>query len=233
MSVIVRGLGLLLAPCIWLAFVTGAQAQILDGIPSIWNGAYAGVHGGLNQIDIASEAFGYQVSEQQSSPFGGVHVGLQLGRGNLAAGIEADFNFETASQSATIDLAPFGAPMTLGAKYQYDASASFRGRLGYTFDNMMIYGTFGYAWASTSLDIWATPGGTAHFSQSFDGLVYGGGIEAFVMPRVRLRVEALHYDYDGIKGDLPAFPSLGVSASKYEFDPSSTVVRAGVSFQLN
>lgn len=233
MGVIGRWLRVFLAPAVWLAFVTGAQAQFLDGIPSIWNGVYAGVHAGGNLIDISSEAYGYRDSWEKSSPFGGIHVGFLIGRGNLAGGIEGDFNFETASESAAVDLTSLGAPVSASAEYRYNASASVRGRLGYSFDNLMIYGTVGYAWADTSLDVSVMPGGSAHFSQSFEGLVFGAGVEAFVMPRVRLRVEALHYDYATIEGDLPALPSLGVSASKYEIDPSATVIRAGVTFKLN
>lgn len=233
MGVTGRWLRVFLAPGIWIAFVTGAQAQFLDGVPSIWNGAYAGVHAGGNLINISSEAYGYRDSWEQSSPFAGVHVGFLIGRGNIAGGMEGDFNFETASESAAVDLAAFGVPVGASAEYRYNASASVRGRLGYTFDNLMIYGTVGYAWADTSLDVSVTPGGSAHISQSFEGLVYGVGVEAFVMPRVRLRVEALRYEYGTIEGDLPALPSLGISASKYELDPSATVIRAGITFQFN
>jgi opacity protein-like surface antigen len=59
-------------------------------------------------------------------------------------------------------------------------------------------------------------------TQTLTGIVYGVGAEAFVVPNVSLRLEALQYDYT-IEND---------ALSPY-VDPSETVVRAGLTFHFN
>ena len=59
-------------------------------------------------------------------------------------------------------------------------------------------------------------------------MVYGLGAETYVLPNLSLRLEALRYDYSSDK--------LSITDAKNileEFDPSETVVRAGVTFHLN
>ena len=49
-----------------------------------------------------------------------------------------------------------------------------------------------------------------------------------MLPSISVRLEALHYDFSQTHLD---FGALGRSADT--FDPSATVVRAGVSFRFN
>jgi opacity protein-like surface antigen len=92
----------------------------------------------------------------------------------------------------------------------------------------LLYATAGYAWTETSLSERTAAGTTHAANHTFGGVVYGIGAEAYVLPNLSLRLEALRYDYSADKLSIS-----GAANSIQEIDPSDTVVRAGVTFHLN
>ncbi len=206
----------LLLPALSIALSDLARAQ--SPLAPVWSGVYAGVHGGGNWHDITTSNGG-SLSEQ-SVGFGG-HLGLNLGLGLVVIGVEADVGIDTASGHNALPLPGF----VTGA--EVNASGTLRGRLGIPVGPVLFYATAGYAWTDLEITV-GTAAGSASRSASFDGIVYGGGAEVAVLPRLALRIEALHFDYSESTLDLGA---LGRSIDS--FDPSTTVVRAGISFRLN
>jgi outer membrane immunogenic protein len=80
--------------------------------------------------------------------------------------------------------------------------ATVRGRLGYTWGSMMLYGTAGGAWASLEhsgqiAPVFANVGSIA-FSQNStaSGWVAGGGLEFMATANWLVRIEYLHYAFD-------------------------------------
>ncbi len=184
----------------------------------IWTGAYAGIHGGANWIDV--ETGGGIKANTEDVTFGG-HLGFNLSLGAVVAGIEADLNYENASFTAD----PMQADYASG---EVRASGSLRGRVGLPIGPALLYATAGYAWTDVNLDYRSSSGSQLSGTESFNGIVYGIGAEAFVLPNLTLRVEALRYDYE--EKDISI---SGAIKSAEDFDPSSTVVRAGLSFHFN
>jgi hypothetical protein len=59
-------------------------------------------------------------------------------------------------------------------------------------------------------------------------IVYGVGAEAYVLPNLSARLEALHFDHTSNQFSIAA-----AGGGVEEFDPSETVVRGGLTFHLN
>ena len=102
-------------------------------------------------------------------------------------------------------------------------NGSVRGRAGVTIGPALFYATAGWAWTGVST-LERTSGGTSLKSNgAYDGVVYGLGAEAYLLPPVSFRFEALRYDYGSNHLSLS-----GGAASLMSVDRSDTVVRAGV-----
>jgi outer membrane immunogenic protein len=191
-----------------------------DGLLApIWTGAYAGIHGGANWLDVDTSD---GLRTEATNAVFGVHVGLNLGLGLAVVGVEADLNYEDSSLGFTTN------QQGVTGQAEIDATGTIRGRLGLPIGPALIYATAGYAWADVGATL-SGPGLTdANRSDGFHGIVYGGGVEAYVLPKTLIRVEALQFDYST---DNFSFGPLG--SSSVEFNPSATVVRAGISFRFN
>lgn len=195
-----------------------AEPAAAGPLSPIWTGVYAGFHGGADWTDVDSSS-GLSFSSN-SATFGG-HLGLNISLGMVVVGVEADVGIS----SAEFGMGSVGPGSTLTG--EVNAFGTARGRLGIPVGPALFYATAGYAW--TDVDVTLTQAGaSASRATAFQGIVYGVGAEMMVLPSISLRLEALRYDYGSSRLDLG---SLGRSVD--EFDPSTTVVRAGVSFRFN
>ena len=76
-----------------------------------------------------------------------------------------------------------------------------RGRFGYAFDQVLIYGTGGYAWADNRLSI----GGFSD-SKFLSGWTVGAGVEVMFAPKWSVKAEYLYRSFEGqtyFSGALP------------------------------
>ncbi|MDA9520786.1 hypothetical protein XI06_10495 [Bradyrhizobium sp. CCBAU 11434] len=130
---------------------------------------------------------------------------------------------------------PLGTNMQLNSSTQW--LASLRGRVGMVVgagDNVLLYGTGGVAFTDTkysavftpstnpaSLFGFGCPGAAATtcfgtsavaFSRNQVGWVAGAGVEWRVAPQWLVRVEYLHYGFDGASGIVPAVLANGAAA---------------------
>lgn len=99
-----------------------AEASSFD-----WSGAKIGLHGGY--------AWGSPGVVASEGAFGGIHGGYDWSFGNTVAGVEgsasvADIEFDPGNRLETV--------------------IDLRARLGYSFDRVLVYGTAGGAYGSTS-----------------------------------------------------------------------------------
>jgi outer membrane immunogenic protein len=197
-----------------LALSDAARAD--DILAPIWTGVYVGVQGGANWKDISTD-FNSGFSTQGVT--GGGHAGVNWQVGGLVIGLEADASLDNAELRYS----------TMGntTKLATDWSGTVRGRLGVPVGPALVYATAGYAWSNMSI---SDQDGTATFkgTHRFDGIVYGVGAEAYVLPNLSVRLEALHFDYVSEQLSI-----AGAGGAVEEFDPSETVVRAGLTFHLN
>ena len=192
-----RPQALALAAAMLLAGSGVALAQTAP--PSNFQGAYVGVHvgGGWGKAGAAST----------SGMVGGGHIGANAQFGNIVAGAEADISASSLGHRGFTD------------KFNQGTTGSLRGRLGYAFDRVLVYGTAGGAMTSTE---WKNPVGKTSKSQT--GFVYGAGAEVKMTPNVSLRGELLHYDFSR---------EMYVSTlGPVQVKPSTNVLRAGVGYQF-
>lgn len=210
-SALALGTTVLLAPLT----ITAARA---DFLAPIWNGAYVGFHGGTKWADIDTD---FSSKFSATDVTGGGHIGYNLSLAGVLVGIEADAN---------LDNTKFGFSPAAGGtgSFESDWSGSIRGRIGIPIGPALLYATAGYAWTEATLNEASSSGGSFSSSHTFNGVVYGLGAEAFVLPNLSLRLEALRYDYSSDDISIS-----GAQNALQEFDPSDTVVRAGVTFHLN
>lgn len=193
-------------------FAPAAHAD--NVLAPIWTGLYIGGHGGALWSDIDTD---FRRSFSATEATGGAHAGFNLGFGPIVAGIEADATFD-------------GVAYRLSAgdgEFSTDWSGTLRGRLGAPIGPALLYMTVGYAWNAASATT-LSGGDEDRADLTFHGVVYGAGVEAKILSSLSVRLEALRFDYAS-----DTLSAQGAATAAREFDPSDTVVRAGLTFHLN
>jgi len=196
--------------------ILSESARADGALAPIWTGLYVGAQGGIDWADLDTD-FNSGFSTRGIS--GGGHVGFNWGVGGLVVGVEADATLANAEFSYTSN--------GNNSNFSTDWSGTLRGRVGVPVGPALYYATLGYAWSDVSI---STNGGGATFNDChrFDGIVYGVGAEAYILPNLSVRLEALRFDYSSAQLSI-----AGAAGGVEEFDPSDTVVRAGLTFHLN
>ena len=243
-------------------------------VPYDWSGFYVGANGGYGwdpaNLNFSPAAFasailgpfGYVVTGS-SGPvnlsvnpqgwLGGVQLGYDWQRGAAVYGVEADFDGAAINGSTS---APFFVTGTLGGDIadftgnvgltqKIDFLSTLRGRLGWASDNVLLYGTGGFAWGHviTSVNTFGikeaaigqfSPAELAALqvgasSDSFRyGFAVGAGIEWALAHNWSIRGEYLFIDLLGGPGTL-GIPGGAVS---FNYLPIQ-VVRFGFNYQFH
>jgi outer membrane immunogenic protein len=240
---------------------TGAEAYSWTGLYVGGNvgGVWAGGSDATNFFDPGiADPFPELVNNPEAKAvrntavMGGFHAGFNWQMAQWVFGAEADFDWTDRKtefcrepyriSSACRDLkAGF-----LAFKEKTEWLASARGRLGYAWERVMIYGTGGAAWGKidTSINANCLEAGcglssfpldtTANFSDTKLGWVAGGGVEAMLNANLIVRMEYLHYDLGHITNTLnlrvdPAFPQDITWSRSLRYN----TVRLGLSYKFD
>ena len=178
-----------------------------------WTGPYVG----------ASLGWGWGNFTTRSTPTGkfendanGILGGLYGGYNfmftpNILTGVEGTFDFTNLDDSSTVG----GVNVKTGS----DWNSTIRGRLGYAFDNFLIYGTGGLALAD--LDVKA---GGAKDSTVALGWTLGAGVESAVSKNVTVRLDYAYENFGQEKFNL--------GGTTYKTDLDNNVVRAGIAYKF-
>ena len=243
-----------------------------------WTGAYFGINAGYafngdtrfdrtigsNANNNAALAVGLRptnVRVRNDGFTGGGQVGYnyQFGAGSgIVVGIEADAAYtdldRTVTLSNTTNFGPLVAPGAAATTRvnQYRGSLDFlgtvRGRVGYAFDRVLVYGTGGFAYGGVNNRVtYFAPNnaGLPFFNGRQDdvetGYAYGGGVEYalatdsflnfFRSSAVTMKVEYLHYEL----GDRRvAIPGVNGGPGNYSarFRNEGDIVRAGLNYKF-
>jgi outer membrane immunogenic protein len=121
---------------------------------------------------------------------GGAHIGYNLQNGPIVGGVEADALIGNIS----------GGAAGLG-NFQETWLTSARLKGGYSFGDLLAYGTLGAAWATSS---YQSLGYTA--DKTLRGVVFGIGGEYALTRTVTLRAELRRYSFDGATYYMPTGP---------------------------
>ena len=173
-----------------------------------WTGLYVGVHAGGGWADLG---FG----DTGSGFIGGGQVGYNYQVNRWVWGLEADVS----GSGIKNNLVSLGSLLT--ASLNWNAFWTLTPRLGYAFDNWLVYGKAGGAWADVSVSgtVLGMPfnvgGGTA------SGWVVGVGAEYAFRNNWSAKVEYNHFDF-GSDSDI-----FGISNSV-----TVDTVKAGVNYRF-
>ena len=148
-----------------------------------WTGFYLGAMGGYAQEN--SDGIG-----TLSGGFAGGTAGYNWQMGNVVLGIEADAAW--ADVGANVGL--FGGLASVD--YTIRAMGTVRGRIGYAFDQVLVYGTGGYAWSDNRFT--ATALGVSVSDDRFhSGWTLGAGVEVMFAPKWSVKAEYLYKSLEG------------------------------------
>ncbi len=213
-----------------IAFATAGAASAADMTPRYtkapapvatynWTGCYIGVEGGGNW----GQSQHYQNNPANPNNFGlaqtdgidlsggmaGGTVGCNYQFSNIVIGIENDISWTNKSGSAPLIL-PFNTTETASTRERW--IDTLRGRLGFAFDRLLVYGTGGVAFADESFQLVDPVTGFGGSSKTVTGWTAGVGAEYMFWDNWSAKFEYLHADF---------------GRTAYAFAPNSTGLGAG------
>jgi outer membrane immunogenic protein len=206
-----------------------------------WSGFYAGINLGYGSADshwsntasTPATTFydavpGNGFSNLSNGAIGGVQLGYNFQNGPLVYGVEAMFDGSTLKGSYT---STFGAGDDQ-FESKIKALFSFTGRVGYAWQNVLIYGKAGLAIGNVSLSVSDTVGpftGAGSDSHWVVGPTVGGGVEYGLTPRLSL---ALEYDYTHLNSASYELGG-GVGTYKWDVEQDMHVVTARLNYRFS
>ncbi|WP_321502191.1 outer membrane protein [Breoghania sp.] len=145
----------------------------------------------------------------------GVNAGVHAGYNHMMApnfliGLEADLSYSDQSKR--------GAPGGVATRASSNWISTYRARAGYVMDNVMIYGTGGFAMADRK---WSGAGSDSNVDF---GWTLGGGVETMLSPNMTARAEYLYADFG-----KETF-NFGGTSVRSDFDEH--IGRVGVSYKF-
>jgi outer membrane immunogenic protein len=226
-----------------------------------WTGFYVGGHagygwgedGGMSFTDFFPGAFATSFGLGQTPRFVGVDPQGAIGGGKIGynlqvtpqwvLGLQADLSASSIKGSGTYNFAgiPGGvpAPATTHVAQSLDWLSTIRGRVGYAFDRLLVFGTGGLAFGAVKSDFEINYGaGLATVANSVSstrsGWSAGAGAEYKLDARWSASVEWLHYDLGQVNVQAPevlfgvpqTFGLIGTTVTKGD------VVSAALNYKL-
>jgi outer membrane immunogenic protein len=189
--------------------------------PFTWNGFYLGLNAGYAGAKVGETLSAGNGSGSASIPggIGGAQFGLNYQIGNVVWGFEGDFDGTMATKSITAGISTGSA--------QIPWIGTFRGRLGYAFDQYLIYATAGGAATQLVSNVNVGAIGSAQTTNTHGGWTAGGGIEAAVNRNLSVRLEYLYVDTGNINVAQVGPPVVTVTGRLQD-----NLVRAGFNYRF-
>jgi len=177
-TVALVALGMAPAVAADLAARTYTKAPVAAPLPT-WAGFYIGAMGGYASEDTSDFAL--------KGGFGGGTVGYNWQTGMYVFGIEADAAGADISTS-------LGIPGLVSADDKIRALGTVRGRVGVTFQQVLFYGTGGFAWADERVSASAL-GVSISDTKTRTGWTAGAGGEWMFAPHWSVKGEYLYRSF--------------------------------------
>ena len=201
-----------------------------------WAGFYVGANAGYGWAHVSSTitsstgAAPLSNSGDLNAFIGGGQIGYNWQISNFVLGLEADFQASSQKQSSTISC---GAGCSLNESSSVDRFGTARGRIGYAYDRVMVYGTGGAVWSHESDNLVGIGGGSAINSSSSNfGWTLGGGAEWMVLDRWSVKLEYLYIRVSSLSGTGNLLPYLGGAAVTESVNFNNSIVRVGVNYHF-
>jgi outer membrane immunogenic protein len=230
-----------------------------------WTGFYIGgnIGSAMANTDFSGTSTGtvkavpfqesFSASRSQHGPLGGGQLGINYEFApHWVAGAEADIDWSNIKGSVSACSTKTGAGVSdcATATGKIDDFGTVRGRLGYVFDNLLVFGSGGFAWANETATVTETCNGTkcpktsnvfavnsGSYSATPDGWAAGAGFEWRVLPNWTLRVEYLHLQFNRVSstytlnGTVKGAPFA--STSNLSANTGVEVLRVGLNYLFN
>jgi outer membrane immunogenic protein len=205
-----------------------------------WTGFYVGANvggGWANSSVSGGTLFAETAAAPIPSTFAGSYgAGGVLGGGQIGAnyqftnhwviGFEADVDGSNLSGSGgNCSNNAFGVTVgCTGLTTKFNDFGTVRGRLGYAGDNLLLYGTGGWAWGESSTNsnftcvgvgtcpgpgVPFTGGGSSSSTTATNGWAAGAGLEYAFARNWTIRAEYLHIQFNGIGETFPTSGTVG------------------------
>jgi outer membrane immunogenic protein len=234
-----------------------------------WTGVYIG--GNIGSAMVNTEIGGtttgtrgvvpfsetFNATRSQHGPLGGGQIGINYEiMPRVVLGVEGDIDWSNLKGSVTPCSTKTAAGVIDCGSFadKIDEFGTARARLGYRWENFLLYGTGGFAWAHDNDTFTLTCDGTkcpktsnkfafnaASSSQTAYGWSAGGGMEWRVLPNWLLRVEYLHLQFNHVSNTfnlngtatVAGVPTPVVATSTASLNTGVEVLRVGLSYMFN
>ena len=207
-----------------------------------WSGFYVGINGGYGW-NSSGNSIGYNYgntgsiggTDQSGAPqpqggFGGAQIGYNFQSGSLVFGVETDFQGGNISDRIT-GLTVNGNDFS--SRESVDWFGTVRGRIGYAFGGVLVYGTGGVAYGDVRQGAFVASGvnSVAFGSDSTQiGWVAGGGVEYKITPSWSLKGEYQYIDLGS--QTLSSTDTTGASVTATGPENSFSTVRLGLNYRF-
>lgn len=195
-----------------------------------WTGLYIGINGGYGTGN--SNWSDGPVGTTGSFPTSGFLIGGTVGAnyqiGQYVFGIEGDADWSNLQGSSGSTCGAISAlvPPPVGCQTQSEWLATLRGRVGYAFDRILVYGTAGAAFGNIQTGL--NPPST--FDSAIEaGWTVGGGLEFAFAQNWTAKVEYLFVDLPN--GACTTVGNCGGAAGSI-VSFNENVLRAGINFKF-
>jgi outer membrane immunogenic protein len=198
-----------------------------------WSGFYVGVNAGstlssVNTTDPTGVNFapvGASIGADNTGFLGGLQLGFNFQIRNLVFGVQGDMSW-TSIDAGLAD--PFFQTTTIN--YKTDWLATITGRIGYAWDNILVYGKGGAAWVHNNVSVSdPTVPLSAVGIETRNGWTAGGGFEYGFAPNWTGFIE---YDYIGLGTASLTVTDPFAGPMPVNFDQHIQTVKGGINFKF-
>ena len=208
-----------------------------------WSGFYIGGHvGGLfadkDWTDVTVPGFPIVLGNHSPSGVAGCgQVGFNWQTGAWVFGVEGQFSWTNADDEHAC-VAPLGIVLAV-CRTEMNWVATAAGRIGYAFNNVLLYAKGGGAWTDEDFFIAPSALGTGLVattvlanSHTRSGWMVGGGIEWGFTPNWSAKIEYNFMDF-GTQRTAFVDPVPAFGTTLVDIDQQVHLVKAGINYRFN
>jgi outer membrane immunogenic protein len=208
-----------------------------------WSGFYVGVNGGYGWNDdgpaagitYSSPVTGFAGTSGGFRPkggFGGGQIGYNWQQNQVVFGVEADIQGSNIKDSFNVTVPSNSGPLGVVAAENVNYFGTVRGRVGYAWDQTLIYGTGGFAYGGVKDSFLLTNGGaTALLAGSSVGYGFaaGAGVEYHFTPAWSVKGEYQYVDLGNMR--VSGISTNAVPLNTTSIDTKFHTVRIGINYR--